>query len=371
MRRTGVSLAVIAAVLTLPVAAHAATYTVAAGAPPKTKAPASFAQGLYDSDEFYPGSKKPLKVHVGDTVKFVGGFHTASILGAGVKRSSFFLIQPGAAGELYSGINDGANQPFSFNGQQKFVYNTATLGPSGGPNVSSKATTYNSGVLFASPKGYSMKFTKAGRYQIVCLIHSAMNGTVDVVAPGKKVDTPAQAAKQGQEEANADVVEAINLHLNQPVSVADPKNAVMSVGAGTKNFSLFAFYPQALSVKAGTTITFKMGGPNEVHNVGFGPFGVQTAFILATDLIPLGPPGAPNQAAPALIYGTDPAVNGVYTFSGNTQHGNGLFATQAIDLDSGTPQLPSSVKVTVTTPGVYTLICQIHPNMSAMLDVHA
>ena len=98
MRRTGLSLAAIAAALALPVAAHAATYTVAAGAPPKTKAPASFAQGLYDSDEFYPGSKKPLKIHVGDTVKFVGGFHTASILGSGVKRSSFFLIQPGAAG---------------------------------------------------------------------------------------------------------------------------------------------------------------------------------------------------------------------------------------------------------------------------------
>ncbi len=155
--------------------------------------------------------------------------------------------------------------------------------------------------------------------------------------------------------------------------MADPKNAVLSVGAGTKNYSLFAFYPQALSVKAGTTITIKMGGPNEVHNVGFGPYGVQTAFIQATDKFPLGPPGAPveNQAGPALIYGTDAAVNGVYTFSGNMQHGNGLFATQAMDLNPATPQLPSSVKVTVTTPGVYTLICQIHPNMIAMLDVHA
>ena len=64
-------------------------------------------------------------------------------------------------------------------------------------------------------------------------------------------------------------------------------------------------------------------------------------------------------------------MNGVYTFSGNTQHGNGHFATQAMDIDPATPQLPSSVKVTVTTPGVYTLICQIHPNMIAMLDVHA
>ena len=167
---------------------------MAAGPTQKTKGPASFVQGLYDSDEFYPGSKKPLKIHVGDTVKFVGGFHTASILGTGVKRSSFFLIQPGAAGELYPTINDGANQPYYFSGQQKFIYNTATLGPSGGPNVSSKATTYNSGVLFASPKGYSMKFPKAGKYQIVCLIHPAMNGTVEVVAPSKKVDAPAKAA---------------------------------------------------------------------------------------------------------------------------------------------------------------------------------
>ena len=154
--------------------------------------------------------------------------------------------------------------------------------------MSNKATTYNSGVLFASPKGYSMKFPKAGKYQIVCLIHPAMNGTVEVVAPSKQVDAPAKAARQGQDEANADVVEAVNLHLNQPVAEADPKNAVMAVGAGTKNYSLFAFYPQALSVKAGTTITFKMGGPNEVHNVGFGPYGVQTAFIHGDRPVPAG-----------------------------------------------------------------------------------
>jgi plastocyanin len=352
----------------LPVAAQAATYTVAAGAPPKAKMPAGFAQGLYDSDGYYPGSKKPLKIHVGDTVKFVGGFHTATFLGK-ASFSSLFLIQPDTTGGVYPAMNDAAGVPFYFGGQPKFVYGPSLV-PMGGKTVSNKTTTHNSGALFlAGNKGYALKFTKAGTYRYVCLIHTQMKGSITVAPASAEVPTPAEAAKQGLEEANADVDEAIYAHLDRPSTVADPKNAVVEVGAGNKRFSLFAFYPQALSVKAGTTVTFKMGGPNEVHNVGFGPFAVQMDFLRLTDFFPQGPTD-PNQLSPAFIYGTDPAVGGVYTYTGNTMHGNGLFATPVMDLDARSP-LPSEVKVNVPTPGVYTLICQIHPNMIAMLDVHA
>ena len=64
-------------------------------------------------------------------------------------------------------------------------------------------------------------------------------------------------------------------------------------------------------------------------------------------------------------------MNGTYTYTGNTMHGNGLFsATPVMDLDPKSP-LPSEVKVTVPNPGTYNLICQIHPFMVATLDVHA
>jgi plastocyanin len=351
----------------LPVAAHAATYTVSASAPRATKMPASFAQGLYDSDAFYPGSKQPLKIHVGDSVRFVGGFHTATLVGK-ASPASLGLIQP-AAGQVYAPLNDAAGAPFYFGGLPKFAYNVPTLSPSGPTVVTNKTTTQSSGALFLSQKGYKLKFAKAGKYTIVCLIHPFMRATIDVKGAKAPVPTPAAAAKQGVDEANADVQDAIAEHLAQAPAVQDPKTAVVHVGAGTKRYSLFAFYPQALSVKAGTTITFTLGGPNEIHNVGFGDFTIQSQFIQATDLFPQGPT-SPNQVAPQFVYGTDPAVNGVYTYTGATMHGNGLFATPIMDGSSASPQ-GQQVKVTVPAAGTYTLICQIHPNMVALLHVHA
>jgi plastocyanin len=369
LRKTRSTFVAVVAALVLPVAANAATYKVAAGAPQNAKLPASFAQGLYDADAFYPGTT-PLTIHVGDTVRFIGGFHTATIVG-NANPASLGLIQPDPAHGVYPSVLDAANQPFSFSGQPKFIYNPATLGPAGGPVVSSKTTTYNSGALFLSlPKGYPLKFAKAGTYKIVCLIHQHMKGTIKVVNRNAAAPTPSAAATAGTAEANADVAAAVDLHVNLPFSAqtADNKNtATIDIGGGTKRFSLFAFYPSALSVKVGTTITFRLGGPNEVHNVGIGDYNYQAQFIQANDLLPQGP-GSPNQVNPAMVYGTDPAVNGVRTFTGNTMHGNGFFATPIVDAEPGSPQT-ASVKVTVTAPGTYTMICHVHPQMVATLNV--
>jgi plastocyanin len=116
------------------------------------------------------------------------------------------------------------------------------------------------------------------------------------------------------------------------------------------------FKPQKLRVKVGTTVTFRIASPMEPHNVVFGPLDYLKQSFKTLDLIPQGP-GAPNQAWPFFFYGSDPAADGAYSYSG-TNHGNGFFATPLLG-PAGTP-LPKTLKITFTAPGVYKYICGLH-----------
>ena len=100
-KRLGLAVAVLA--LALPAGASAATYTVSVGTPLTAHLPGSFAAGLFDADAYYPGG---LQIHRGDSVKFVGGFHTATIVG-NASAAALSIIQPDPA-HLYAAENDAA-----------------------------------------------------------------------------------------------------------------------------------------------------------------------------------------------------------------------------------------------------------------------
>jgi len=368
MRTTRVALAAIGAALVVPATAGAATYTVAAGPPHNAAMPTSFAAGLYDGAAFYPGSRSPLKIHKGDKVKFVGGFHTATILGS-TPRGGLELIQPGAPTDKYAPVNDANAAPFYWGGLQKFVYNGGTFTPAGATTVSSKTTLYSSGLLGASPTGYTLKFSKTGTFKIVCLIHPGMAGKVQVVSKSKRVPSVKSAARRAKRDVNADINDAIDLDLDLPRVDLDPANALVTVGAGSKRTSLFAFYPSALSVKTGTTVTFRSGSVNEPHNIGIGEMNYQLDLLTQIDLFPNGP-ADPNQVNPNLFYGSDAPVAGVRTFAGATSHGNGYLATNVVWKSSTIPGIAGETKVKFTAPGTYTYMCQIHPFMVGTVNVH-
>src|SRR4029077_7463139 len=184
MRTMRVVVAAVSAALILSASASAATYKVSAGAPANAALPGAFAAGLYDADAFYPGTQRPLRIHRGDRVTFSGGFHTATILGA-VKRRDLELIQPDPP-HTYPTVNDVNGTPFYWHGMTKFVYNLATLGPAGGSTVNSRTALFSSGVLFAQPHGYTLRFDRPGTFRIVCLIHPGMHATVQVL-PRRRV----------------------------------------------------------------------------------------------------------------------------------------------------------------------------------------
>ena len=150
----------------------------------------------------------------------------------------------------------------------------------------------------------------------------------------------------------------------KPLAAAPvPANTVyMGVGGAT---TILSFYPQVLTVKAGTTVKFVNQSPTEVHNVAFGQPKYLLAFSKTTDFLPTGP-NSKNQVTPVFIYGSDP--KGAYTFDG-ANHGNGFFQTPLSAGSSAVP-LPRSYSVTFTKAGTYKYICFLHgTDMSGTIKV--
>jgi plastocyanin len=367
MRTTRVVLAAFGAALVLPGSALAATYRVSVGAPPNAKLPGSFAAGLYDSGSYYPGTHSTLKIHKGDKVNFSGGFHTATILGS-TSRNAVGIIIPDPAHGTYAPVNDFGGAPFYWAGLPKFIYNPATFAPAGATIVTSKTALYHSGLLGQFPKGYTLKFNRIGTFTVICAIHPGMKAKIQVLPRNRRVLSPGRVAKRAKAEVKADIAKAIALDESMPRSVGDPANPTVTVGAGPGRFSLFAFYPDALSVKVGTTVTFKSGSINEPHNIGIGEVNYQFGLLGQIDLFPAGP-GTPDQVNPMLFYGSDPPAAGPRTFAGNN-HGNGFLATNVVWKGSLIPGIAKQTQVKFTAPGTFTYMCQIHPNMVGTINVH-
>jgi plastocyanin len=338
------------AVLAFAGQAIAANVTVWAG-PGFLKAPPAGAPKSGDANLFFPSR---VVIHVGDTVTFKSQeFHTATYLGSH-KPSEFQVFVPEKGG-TYAGVSDAVDEPFYFNGQQKFAYNVPlVLAPSGSTTISSGADVHNSGVL--DKKGYTFRFTKTGDYVFRCLIHPMMTVHVVVKPRTAPVTSATAILKANAAELNAAVATARALDKLAP---RDAHTVYVGVGKRVAGGSieLMAFKPQKLTVKVGTTVTFQLKSEMEPHNMVFGPEDYLKQSFKTLDLVPHGP-GQPNQVWPFFFYGTDPAENGVYTFRGTASHGNGFFAT-ALQGPPGTP-LPKTVKITFTAPGTYKYICGIH-----------
>ena len=121
------------------------------------------------NDSFYP---RRLTVHVGDTVEWIGGFHTVTLGPEDMIQQlekSLFVPTPQASGP------------------PKLVFNPKVAFPSGGSTYNGTGFV-NSGVLvFTVPPGskapptFKLTFTQPGTYSYDCLIHPGMDGVVTVV----------------------------------------------------------------------------------------------------------------------------------------------------------------------------------------------
>jgi len=358
MRKTAVAAAAVAGLLLVPGIASARTYQTRVGDPPT--APTSAPAGT-SLNKFFPSS---LRIRRGDRVRYSnGGFHTVSIMGRGETPPPFAIPDP--EGGTYTGINKPDGTPFGFNGRTKFIYNPAALLPVGDLNIND-TETHSTGVFLGNPGPppapglKTLRFRRVGTYTVLCLIHPGMQQTVRVQRKRKGTTRPAAVRTRTTRQTAAAYRAATAASQNLP-----GQNQVFA-GQERRNSSLLVFAPNSITVAAGTTVTFTMQSPSEVHDMVFtgqvdatGKGAAQDfadAFLAQTDLIPLF--GPVNQLSPGHAYGSEDAVNGTYTYTG-ANAGNGFLFTSIMD-DQAVSPLPNEEKVTFTTRGTYSYFCGIH-----------
>lgn len=122
------------------------------------------------TDQFFP---RHLTIHAGDTVSWVGGFHTVTFGPDAVRTElEHHLILPSK----------------STDGKTALVFNPRVAFPSGGASYDGTGFA-NSGLLFMragknTPPEYHLTFTKPGTYEYDCLMHPGMDGAITVLPRG-------------------------------------------------------------------------------------------------------------------------------------------------------------------------------------------
>jgi plastocyanin len=344
------------AALLAPVAAGAAvTKTVYAGPAPVTNQVAAkilpnakaFAKKYNpDINAFF---NQRTTINVGDSVSFVlRGFHTVDIPVKG--GTALPVIVPGNT--LVSSVNDAAGKPFWFNGKvPNLGFNPALFARTGG-KVYNGSSRIDTGL--ASAKPMKVKFSKAGTYKFFCDVHPGMIGYVVVKPKGKAIPSATQDAAAQKAQATTAVKQAKKL-----LTVKQPANTVSLGEATPAGTELFAMFPASLTVKAGTTVTFRMSPKSrETHTATFGS---------ASYLKPLANSFGPGPGiSPIGAYPSDPTQP---ITESTTSHGNGFANTGVLDNDPLTTQIGPSSKIDFTTPGTYHFVCLIHPFMQGTIIV--
>jgi plastocyanin len=351
--RVAAALIAAMALLAIPGAASAATKTVQAG-PPASQGP-KFQPAFGDANNFF---RKVVTIHKGDSVKWkINGFHNVLFPQGGTEVPGLIVPQPA---NLISGSLDFAGAPFWFNGQPNVSFNPIVAAPAGGKTFKPNKLM-NSGLPVSEgpPPPYKLKFKNTGSFSYYCVVHPGMTGTVKVVKKGRAIPS----AKRDKRVANAEV--AAKLRQVKRLTTGANLSLTNAIQAGNDRRSgatIYKFFPESATFKAGTTVTLQMPpSTTEVHTFTFGPINGKDGYVdqLAANLI--GPVIDPRGAYPSDPPPAVPAYTG-------TNHGNGFYNTGLLAGGDPVP-LPTSTKVTFTTPGTYAYLCLIHPFMTGSVTV--
>src|SRR4051794_21909184 len=330
-----------------PSAAGAATRTVFVGGDGVVQnAPKQFSPNAF--------LRKTITVHVGDTVRWrFRGFHTVTVPARGKQPPAFAI--PGA--QKVANVLDPAGRPFWFNG----VLPTLSVNPQ--VAAPTKGTSYT-GSSFRNPglpalpnaKPYSLRFTRTGTVTYYCAVHPGMTGRVRVVSSRRRVPSEAQNARAATTELNA-------LARQARSAAARPAKGPLTVDLGRaprgQRFTINAFFPSTINVKAGQTVQFTMAGqnPNEIHTITLGPLSRQQVPFVDN-----GGGVTPEAAYPSAPPNAFPPYN-------PTLHGVGFLNAGLHDNDAATTTIPNTGAVTFAAAGTFQLKCLVHDGMDATVTV--
>jgi len=137
----------------------------------------------------------------------------------------------------------------------------------------------------------------------------------------------------------------------QPVSAPPaPQEIVVLAGAGQDVVAINAFFPESVRVRAGDTVTWKIGS-DEPHSATF-----LTEEGIPPDPIPV-PGGGPTDIMlnPQLFFSSRAPDAPVETYEGEGYRTSGFLSVGKV-----TPP-NESYSLTFTKPGTYQYICTLHP----------
>ncbi len=193
---------------------------------------------------------------------------------------------------------------------------------------------------------YSLVFTKPGTYEYVCLIHGpAMNGTV--VVKDRVSTSSAAFIRQGQTEQAASIKAGVAAWGKLKPQRQGNAVTISLVGDPKAGYSIYRFTREPLVITRGTTVTWQVADPFEIHTVTFTGGEKPPDFIVAEPQ----KGGRPKLLIPAK------AANATQV---KTYEGKG-YVNSGILFPPGTPgNLPTSFSLTFTKPGRYEYVCLVH-----------
>ncbi len=278
------------------------------------------------SNAFYP---RVVDITVGDVVEWqFAGFHNVAFAGGG--QLPPLVVMEGKAAYL--------NPPVAF--------------PAGPAEYDGQGYR-NSGVppedLKAWPRfRYRLRFTKPGTYLYSCIVHGpAMSGVVRVHPQGTRLPRdPAAVVRQARQEQRATLQAGERaLARLRPEVRANGEVRVNLVGDAQRGYSLMRYTRTPLVIRRGTTVTWEMRDPFEIHTVTFVGNEKVPAFVIPQPQ-PSGPPKLllnPRVAAP----------------TPHKTYGGSGYVNSGILHPVGAPG-PHTYSLRFTQRGTYTYWCPIH-----------
>ena len=230
------------------------------------------------------------------------------------------------------------------------------------PALSGNQAFYNSGwlspgTIFQVPLASTIA---AGTYHFRCLVHPAMQGQIQVVAPSTAIPSPSKVLDSGASQL-AGLIQSLAVTA-QDVAAVTGTDVAGVAQVGVAGGFLAAFGPPTLAVKRFQQIAWTLYGQ---HALAINP------PATAQGVLTRSPDGSVhlNAAVDTNTGGQKPPVGAQtrpVTVSGGTYAGSGFHNSGLL-----TSYPPGLITYTLSfsARGTYTLKCLIHPGMSASITV--
>ena len=349
-RVVGAAIALVV-LLAVPAVASATTKTVQAG-PPGSQT-AQFQQAFGDANNFF---RKVTTIHKGDSVKWkINGFHNVLFPKAGVEVPAADLPRPVEPGQRRARREHPAPAVLVQRPAEP-VDQPGRRGAEGRQDLQAgQALQLRPAARGGAAAPYKLKFKKTGSFSYFCVVHPGMSGTIKVVKKSKEIPS----GKEDKKARNKEIAREARSgrpahHRREPVADEhDPGGQRPPLGRHHLQVLPGRLEHQGRDDPDAADAAQHDRGPHVHVRADERPGRLRRPARSEPGRTGDRPPGRVPERSAARRY---PALH-------RDQPRDGFLNTGF--LAGGDPvQLPTSRKVTFSTPGTYNYICLIHPFMT-------